>query len=346
VAAALVDRGLAPEKIHFVGSTRGMEATLVPEAGFSITLLAGRGVPRRLSWTAVTASAGLARAVVAAVVLLIRRRPSVVLSVGGYASLPCAVAAVLLRIPLVLEEQNSVPGLANRLMGRFARSAAVAFPGTALPRAVVTGRPVAADIEAVDRSAAGRRRARAELGVAADGILVGVTSGSLGARSVNRAVAELATRWANRPDRVLYHVIGRRDFDSLTRPSGTGYVAVEYEQRMSLLLAAADVMVSRAGGMVAELTLAGVPSVLVPLPNAPGDHQTHNALALQEAGAAIMLADGDCSGQALDRVLTELIDTPGRLESMSSAAAALGRPGAAQRVAELVEAAAGRGRPT
>ena len=345
VAQALVARGTPAEAVHFVGSSRGMEATLVPEAGFSITLLPGRGIPRRVSWTALTAAAGLVRACGSALVLLVRRRPAVVIAVGGYASLPCGVAAVALRIPLVLEEQNSVPGLANRLMGRFARAAAVAFPGTPLPRAVTTGRPVPAEIEAVDRSAEGRRRARHALGLPAEGVVVGVTSGSLGALSVNRAVVDLARRWADRPGRVIYHVIGRRDFSTLPRPegAGAGYVAVEYEDRMPLLLAAADVMVGRAGGWVAELTVAGVPSLLVPLPNAPGDHQTHNAEALQDAGAAVMVKDRDCTGETLDRLLSEMITAPGRLESMAAAAAALGRRGAADRVAELVEEAA-RGR--
>lgn len=343
VAEALVARGTPAEAVHFVGSSRGMEATLVPEAGFTITLLPGRGIPRRLSWTALVAAAGLLRACLSALVLLIRRRPAVVIAVGGYASLPCGAAAVALRIPLVLEEQNSVPGLANRLLGRFAHSAAVAFPDTPLPRAVMTGRPVTSEIEAVDRSKDGRRGAREALGLPVDGIVVGVTSGSLGALSVNRAVVELARRWAGQPGRVIYHVIGRRDFSSLPRPAGAGggYVPVEYEDRMPLLLAAADVMVGRAGGWVAELTVTGVPSVLVPLPNAPGDHQTHNAEAMQDAGAAVMVKDSDCTGETLDRLLSEIIGTPGRLESMAAAAGALGRPGAAARVAELVERAAG-----
>lgn len=344
VAEALVARGTPAEAVHFVGSSRGMEATLVPEAGFAITLLPGRGIPRRLSWTAVVAAFGLMRACGSALVLLIRRRPAVVIAVGGYASLPCSAAAVALRIPLVLEEQNSVPGLANRLMGRFARSAAVAFPDTPLPRAVMTGRPVTSEIEAVDRSPEGRRRAREALGLPPDGIVVGVTSGSLGALSVNRAVVELARRWLGQSGRVIYHVIGRRDFSSLPRPEGAGggYIPVEYEDRMPLLLAAADVMVGRAGGWVAELTVTGVPSVLVPLPNAPGDHQTHNAEAMQEAGAAVMVKDSDCTGETLDRLLSEIIGTPGRLESMAAAASSLGRRGAAARVAELVEQAAGR----
>ncbi len=351
VAQALVERGHRPESIHFVGSARGMEARLVPAAGFPITLLPGRGIPRRLSLTAAAAAVGLLVAVVRAIALLGAHRPRVVLAVGGYASLPCALAAVLLRVPLVLQEQNSTPGSSNRLVGRFARAAAVAFPGTDLPRAVVTGRPVPAEIEAVDRGPAARRAARSELGLPQTGMVIGVTGGSLGALSVNRAVVELADRWADRSGLAVYHVIGSRDFADLPRPrpGRLVYRPVEYESRMPLLLTAADIMIGRAGGWVAELAAAGVPSVLVPLPNAPGDHQTGNARAMETAGAAVMLADAECSGATLDATLEPLLSDPARLEAMAAAARHLGRPGAAGRVADLMVAQAtgvpGRAQP-
>ena len=343
VAQALVERGHPPESIHFVGSARGMEARLVPAAGFPITLLPGRGIPRQLSLTAVAAAAGLVVAVARAIVLLGRHRPGVVLAVGGYASLPCALAAVLLRVPLVLQEQNSTPGSSNRLVGHFARAAAVAFPGTDLPRAVVTGRPVPAEIEAIDRSPAACRAARRDLGLPETGLVIGVTGGSLGALSVNRAVVELADRWADRAELAIYHVIGSRDFANLPRPRSGRlvYLAVEYESRMPLLLSAADIMIGRSGGWVAELAAAGVPSVLIPLPNAPGDHQTGNARAMEGAGAAVMVPDADCTGATLEATLAPLLSEPARLEAMAAAARRLGRPGAAGRVADLLEAQAG-----
>ena len=343
-ARALVRRGHSPHTIHFVGSARGLEARLVAEAGFSVTLLAGRGVARRLTAANVGAVTGLAWAVARALALLARRRPAVVLSVGGYASVPCAVAATALRVPLVVHEQNAVPGLANRLAGRFARASAVSFPGTRLPRAVVTGNPVRPDVLAVDRSVSGRAAARAALGLPAGGLVVAVFGGSLGARRINEATLGVVEAWAERSGLSVRHVIGARDWPSLhsrlpaVPDGGLVYQAVEYEQRMPLLLAAADVAVCRAGGTsVAELTAVGLPAVLVPLPIAPGDHQTANAAALVRVGAALLVPDGELTAERLVAELEPLLEDPGRLEAMGKAALTLARPDAADRLAMLVE---------
>lgn len=344
VAKALVDRGHGPDTVQFVGSARGLEARLVPEAGFGVTLLPGRGIARRLTVDNVGAVVGLVRAVVRAVVLVRRWRPAVVVSVGGYASVPAAVGAAVWRVPLVLHEQNAVPGLANRLAGRLARACAVAFDGTPLPRAVVTGNPVRAEIAAVDRSPEGRRRARQELGLPADARVVAVFGGSLGARRINEAVFGLVEAWADRSDIAVRHAVGARDWaavaDRLPRPpeGGMVYEPVEYESRVPTLLAAADVVVGRAGGTtVAELAVAGVPSVLVPLPIAPNDHQTANAMALVRAGAAVHVPDGELTSDRLAAELGLLVDDPDRLASMARAARSVARPDAAERVADVVE---------
>jgi undecaprenyldiphospho-muramoylpentapeptide beta-N-acetylglucosaminyltransferase len=337
-AKALVARGHAPESIHFVGSRRGLEATLVPAQGFSITLLPGRGIARRLTLDNVGAVLGLLAAVVQGLVLVARRRPAVVLSVGGYASVPCALAAVVWRVPLVLHDQNAVPGLANRLAGRFARAAAVSFEGTPLPRATVTGNPVRDEV----RSVPARAEARAALGLPSEGFVVAVFGGSLGARSLNRAVAG----WTGRDDILVYHVVGRRDWADMHEPVGAWHRPVEYEQRLPLLLAAADVVVCRAGGTtVAELAVVGVPSVLVPLPGAPGDHQTANAKALVRAGGAVLVPDAELTPERLDTELAQLLSAPERLSAMAEAARSVGIPDAADRVAALVERHARRSGP-
>lgn len=344
IANALVARGHDPASIHFVGSARGIESTMVPAAGFSVVLLPGRGIQRRLALANVAAIAGLFAGVIRAMWLVARRRPSVVVSVGGYASAPCSLAAVALRVPLVLAEQNAHPGAAHRLVARFAKAAAVTFAGTPLPRAVVTGNPVRAEILAVDRATM-RAKARAELGLPGDRRVVLVFGGSLGARRLNEAVASLAGRWHDRRDLAIRHVVGSRDWDdgegdgTGTADAATGlvYQRVRFEDRMDLALAAADVVVCRAGAStIAELTAVGLPAIYVPYPAATGDHQSANARAVAAVGGGVLVPDADLDADRLAAELDTMLHEE-RLVAMADAARALGRPDAADRVAALVE---------
>jgi undecaprenyldiphospho-muramoylpentapeptide beta-N-acetylglucosaminyltransferase len=348
VAEALVARGHDPSTIHFVGSQRGMEGALVPQAGFAVTLLPGRGITRRLTLQAaranIAAIAGLSVALVRSIAIVARSRPRVVVSVGGYASVPCTLAAALLRVPIVVVSFDAVPGAASRLAGRVARASAVAFDGTNLPRAVVTGAPVRPEVLAASRSVEGQSRARSELGLPEGRRVVAVTSGSLGARRVNDAALGLAERWSDRSDLILYHAVGRRDFAAVRAAAsslderGLDYRPVEYEPHLPSLFAACTVAVARAGAStVAELTVVGAPSVLVPLPGAPSDHQTLNARRLARAGAAVVLEDAECNADRLRSILEELLEDTPRLEAMSRAAVALGRRDAAELIAALVD---------
>jgi UDP-N-acetylglucosamine--N-acetylmuramyl-(pentapeptide) pyrophosphoryl-undecaprenol N-acetylglucosamine transferase len=346
VARALVARGYPKPTVRFVGSRRGLEARLVPEAGFPVTLLPGRGIVRKVGWEAVAAVAGIAAGVLEAMWLLARHRPAVILSVGGYAAVPCAVGALVLRIPLVIAEANAVPGATNRIAGRWAKASAVAFDGTGLPTEVVTGNPVRPEVLAVDRSDPARAEARAALGLPPGGFVVAVTGGSLGARRINDAVLDLARRWADRAGVAIYPVVGARDWPSLSplmptsdgERQGLDYHGVEYENRVPTLLAAADVWIGRAGGTtIAELTAVGVPSILVPLPIAPHDHQMVQARRLEAAGGCVVVPDADFDGSRLEAELDRLLSTPSLLANMTAAAAASGHRDAADRVADLLE---------
>src|SRR5690606_19131635 len=320
IARALVARGHRQSSIELVGSARGIESRLVPAAGFGLTLLPGRGIERRISLQNVRSLFALLRAFVRAWRLVGRKRPRVVVSVGGYASVPCALAAVLRRVPVVVAEQNAAPGAANRLVGRFAKACAVSFPGTPLPRAVVTGNPVRPEVLAIDR-ARDAAAARTKLGIAPGRRVVLIFGGSLGALRINRAAVEAARLWAGRGDLHVRHIVGRRDWDEITRggppvPPGAPlhYEAVEYDDDMPTSLAAADVAVCRSGASTSfELLAVGLPAVLVPSPFVTADHQTANARHMEEAGAAVVVPDAELDGARLVAEVDALLADPARL---------------------------------
>ncbi len=345
IGRALVEAGHEPSSIHFVGSERGVEATLVPDAGFEQTLLPGRGIQRRLTTDNIGAVVGLLRAFSTAFRRLRRDRPDVVVALGGYASVPAGVAAILTRTPIVVAEQNAVPGLANRLIGRFAKRCAVSFDRTDLPRAVWTGNPVRAEILAVASPDPVRRTtARQTVGVDDGTTLVVVFGGSLGARRINNAVVDALPSIAEREALHIRHIVGRRDYDDIiTRvPEAVGsdrYSAVAYEHDMAAMYDAADLVICRAGATsCAELAVTGTPAVLVPLPGAPGDHQTANARGLEAVGGAEVIADHLFDGELLVATIDRLASDPVILSAMSEAARSVARPDAASAVAELVDA--------
>jgi len=362
IAEALVDHGVVENQssVYLVGNRRGIEVDLVPPTGFDLTVLPGRGIQRRLTSANLVAGVGLLCGFVRALILVIRRRPAVVVSLGGYASIPCVLAARVLRVPVVVAEQNAVPGAANRLAGRFAQVCAVSFAGTDLPRSTVTGNPVRRAVREVAESgdrARYRSEARATLGIN-DHPFVVVFGGSLGARRINQALVRAVQDWAGGPV-VVEHVVGSRGWmeglaggvsvgatpERAVAPApGVEYRAVEYEVDMPTVLCAADLVVCRAGATsVAELSALGVPSILVPLPGAPGDHQTANARYLEDAGGALLIPDLELDGDRLGVEMAALLTDVGRLAAMAHGARSVGRPDAADRVAAVIASVVGDG---
>ncbi|MFP5577347.1 MAG: undecaprenyldiphospho-muramoylpentapeptide beta-N-acetylglucosaminyltransferase [Acidimicrobiia bacterium] len=331
IATALRDRG---HEVHLVGSERGIEARLVPEAGFDQTLLPGRGIARSLSPRALKANVGavvgLVRAVAIAIGLVRRHRPAAVVAVGGYASVAAGVGAVLWRVPIIVHEQNAVPGAANRLLARFAVRSATSFPSTPLPRAEVVGNPVRAELFTAGHQP--RSDGRTQLLV---------FGGSLGALSINRATLAAVERWRDRRDLAVHHVIGRRDWPTLDRPADTGelvYEAVEYEDDMPGRLAAADLVVCRGGsGTLFELAATGRPAIIVPSLVTTGGQQVANAERVAATGGAVVVRDDELDGDRLVAEIDALLDDPGRLDQMSARVRTLAAPDAADRVADLVE---------
>lgn len=343
LAQALAERFGAD--VRFVGTDRGQEARLVPAAGFPFVAAPAHPLARRLSVGALAAPAAL-------VASAARCRPlveeaDVVVGMGGYASGPAVLSAIRARRPVVLHEQNAVPGLANRLASRGARAVALSFPEArrSFPRGirtVVTGNPVRREIARV-------RVARAELALVAARELgleparrtVLVFGGSQGALHLNRATVGACRLLRGRSDLQVILLAGPAHLDVVRRglPQGGGLrvVPLGFLDRMELAYAAADLVVARAGAAtIAEVAACGLPAVLVPYPYATGRHQEANARALQRAGGASVLADHDLTPERLADRIESLLDHEERLVVMAERSASWGRPDAADAVADLV----------
>ena len=218
VAEALVAAGHSRESIVFVGATTGMEAGLVPDAGYRLVTLAVTNFPRRPSVRLVTSTARLVVAAVRSVRLLRELRPRVLVSVGGFASVAPVIAAKLTGVPVVAIAYDAVPGLATRLTARVAAATAVAFPGYRLPRAELTGAPISAAVASVDRTN-DRAAARVKLGVPQDRFLLLVVGGSLGSGRLNELVDAFVAAHRDREDLAVRHLVGARNDDGSRRPS-------------------------------------------------------------------------------------------------------------------------------
>jgi UDP-N-acetylglucosamine--N-acetylmuramyl-(pentapeptide) pyrophosphoryl-undecaprenol N-acetylglucosamine transferase len=333
-------------ELVFVGAERGIEKRLVPEAGFELVLLdarpvIGRGIGERLA-----AFAALARATLHARALLRARKIALVVSVGGYASVPAALAAALTRTPLVLVNTDAVPGAANRLMARFATRIFAGFAGTvaALPgasarRALVTGVPLRRALR--ERFANAAEPARADASRPARLFVFG---GSLGARQINELMMELARPLAE-AGISIFHQTGEADRERVAaayQAAGTSAEVVSFERDMPRRYAWADLVVCRAGAIsVAELALAGRAALLIPLGHVGGGEQFANARELERAGAARVLESRGLGAQTLAKELFGLLADRARLAEMGARAAASARPDAADVIAEACLALAG-----
>ncbi|HUB76677.1 MAG TPA: UDP-N-acetylglucosamine--N-acetylmuramyl-(pentapeptide) pyrophosphoryl-undecaprenol N-acetylglucosamine transferase [Solirubrobacteraceae bacterium] len=333
VADALAQRGAS---VFFVGGDRA-ERELVAEAGYELERLAVSGLDRRNPLKAARALAQSALATARAGALLRRRGTAAVLGAGGYVAGPVGLAAVALRIPLVLSEADSHLGLANRALAPLARRVCLAFPlaGRTGPRYLVTGR-------AVPPLRADRASARRALGVSGEEALVLVFGGSLGARSINEAALAGLDGGAFR----VLHVTGRRDWPELARRAhGPRYELREYlsPPDFDAALAACDLVVARAGGSIFEVAAHGRPAILVPYPHATADHQSANAAWMADAGAALVIPDAELDAASLAGEVGRLLADAPRRAAMSRAALSLARPDAAAAIAgELLAACSGR----
>jgi UDP-N-acetylglucosamine--N-acetylmuramyl-(pentapeptide) pyrophosphoryl-undecaprenol N-acetylglucosamine transferase len=340
--------------IRFAGTTRGIETRVVPEAGFELDLLPVQPLSRRLARETLLAPFAAVAGVAAARRLIRRHRFDVVCGMGGYVTLPVAVAARLERVPVVLHEQNAVPGIANRLAARVAsrialgvKEAATGFPPG---RTVVVGNPVRPELARLDRQGL-HAEGLAAFGLDPERRTLFVFGGSQGAQRINQALVAATGHWPQ-PERVqVLHACGRRDEADIRAawaaadPEGRGLLVkvVPFIERMDLAYAAADLALTRAGAVtMAELTATGTPAVMVPLPHAAADHQAANARAVAAAGGAVVVDDAALDGASLARAAAPLLADPDRLAAMGRAMRELGHPAAGEELAALVVEASGR----
>ncbi len=329
-------------EVTFLGTRERIEAELVPAAGYEIDFVKVRGIDRGNRLRAAVAAVEAIGAAGAALRVLWRRRPDVVMGGGGFVAGPAGVAATLARVPLVLTEADSHLGLANRLLARRARRVCLAFPiaGREGERYLVTGRPVPEAVLAADRGAA-----RERFGISPHARCLLVMGGSQGARSINEcALAALAEQDGR--DFSVIHLAGQRDFARLEQrlaaaPHSDRYTLLAYEPDLGDCLAACDLVLGRAGGSIFELTAIGRPAVLVPYPFAAGGHQESNAAWMAEAGAATVIRDDELDADRLATEIGALLHDEPRLAAMAAASASLAKPDAARRIADQVLAAVG-----
>lgn len=348
LAEELAARG---HQVEFFGQPKKLESTLVPQAGFPFNPIDVTGFDRSRPWTLVSALWRMRAAQKTIGRHFGSSRPDVAVGFGAYIELPLINWCHAQGIPCVIHEQNSVPGLANKTSAAKVKTVCVSLPvaidafrGKVGPdtQIVVTGNPVRQSVIRADR-AEGRR----SLGIPKDATMLLVFGGSLGARHLNEGVAVLKSKLLSRKDLYVIHSTGKGEYDSvvqelaLTPDEAARWRVMPYIDRMGEALAAADLVLSRAGASsVAEIAALAVPSMLVPYPFATADHQTTNARYLVDAGAAVLLPDEKIDTSEFEDDLLDLVDDPARRQAMRDAARGLAQDKAALALADQVESAA------
>ena len=328
-------------EVVFIGGRRGLEAQVVPASGYRIRFILTRGLPRRAWWRWPAAIASNVIGFFQALAVVASEKPDVVLGTGGYVSGPVALAAWMLGRPLLLQEQNSIPGLANRWLARLADEVHLSFveARSYFPRRdhlKVSGNPIREYILSGDRATALQ-----EFGLAAGRPTVFIFGGSRGAHRINEAGLEAMRRLKGRVDVQFILQTGREDFDwarGVVEQEQLPAKVLPFLTRIHMAYAAADLVVCRSGAMtLAEIAAAGTPAILVPYPHAAHDHQVVNASNLVDRGAAAMIPDRELTGERLANEIAHWLSDRQGLSRMSANARKFARPDAAERIVKSLE---------
>ena len=329
-------------QVSAIGTPKGLETTVVPAAGIDLDLIDPVPLPRKPSADLLRVPLKLRTAVAQARAILVARHADALVGFGGYVSMPAYLAARRLGVPVIIHEQNAVPGLANKIAARFARRTLVSFPDTPLPRAEFIGmplRPALVDLAERGRAAV-RREAASRFGLDPARPTLLVSGGSQGARSINTALAGARDALLGQGVQIL-HVIGPRNITAadveVTHPvSGARYLPVGFVERMEDAYAAADLMLGRSGaGTVVETAVVGLPAILVPLPHGNGE-QARNADPLVKAGSVVVIPDADLTPERLVAEVGASIHDPVQLAARAAAGQHLMPATAARALAAIV----------
>ncbi len=338
-------------EVLYVGTDRGLEARIVPRVGYSFHAIPAAGLKRSPTPGNLLALLRAGRGFGASWILVRRFRPDVVVGTGGYVCGPVVLAAALQGFKTLIHEQNAVPGLTNRVLSRYVDRTAITFldalkhfPRRA--RVILTGLPVRPEILRVNRE-----ESRKQLAVSKDQFVVVSFGGSRGARSLNLALGPVVQALRGRTEWRLFHAAGTAGYEEFREQLGgaspaasleTNIVVEPYFYNIATLLGAADLVVCRAGAStIAELTVLGLPSILIPYPYATGNHQEFNARALAERGAAVLIRDRELTGERLLSTITGLRRDPRKLAAMGRAAKVLAKPRALDSILDNLEKLAG-----
>lgn len=344
-AARYIKRQEPDAEILFVGTQKGLESRIIPEAGFPLKIITARGLPRRLSPDLIKTFISTFRGGWEARRILKSYRPQVVMGTGGYVCGPVVLSAYLMGIPCLIHEQNVIPGMTNRLLFPFVKKVCLSFEASQKyfsnpSKTAVTGNPRASEVVGISR----------EEGIKALGLnpnkkTVLIVGGSRGAQRINQCVTEILPNLVALPGVQLVYVTGQIYYDQVMGSDKIKEIAHRdnffirpYIEQMPLALAAADLVVSRAGAtMLAEITARGIPLVLIPSPNVTNNHQVLNARVLSDAGAAEMFLEKDLTGDLLREAIVSLLKDEKTLASMSEKSRGLGYPNSAHMIYEQIQ---------
>lgn len=337
---------LPDAEIRFAGTREGLESAIVPKAGYSLELIRAAGIERRLTLSNISNLSQSVLGIADSNRLLGAFKPDLVIGTGGYVCGPVLLSARLRKIPILLQEQNAVLGVTNRLLSRFADRIALGVPeamqgiANKKDKIFVTGNPVRPEFFSIRRE-----DVRLKLGLSDEQRLIVITGGSRGARNLNLAALELHQAVIeSHPNWTLIHATGRNQWEEIKAHFEANNIPVDsknqrivpYLEDMPELLHAADLVVSRAGALaLAEIAACGLPAILIPYPYAAENHQEKNASTFVAVGAAAMLKDRELQEGVLLRQVEDILNTQGKLAIMGAAAKQLAKPKATEEIADL-----------